>query len=93
MVVQKPNRLAVRGGACDTPPGPSRRDLLATLAAIALLKGQKPRTTGFVDNNGKRLPAYIIPPETITKANYKILFNGYLKRSKVCVGQYAKFCT
>ncbi len=59
-------------------------------AAIALSKGQKPRTTGTVDNNGKRLPAYIIPPEPITKANYKILFNGYLKRSKVCVGQYSE---
>ncbi len=61
-------------------------------AAIALSKGQTPRRTGTVDNNGKKLPAYIIPPESITKANYKILFNGYLKKSKVCVGQYAKFC-
>ena len=62
-------------------------------AAIALLNGQKPRTTGTVDNNGKRLPAFIIPPVSITKANYKQLFNGYLKRSRVCVGQYRKFCT
>jgi D-xylose transport system substrate-binding protein len=62
-------------------------------AAIALAKGQTPRKTGFVDNNGKKLPAYIIPPESITKANYKILFTaGYLKRSKVCIGAYAKFC-
>jgi D-xylose transport system substrate-binding protein len=61
-------------------------------AAIALLRGRKPKQTGTVDNNGKRLPAYIIPPVTITKANYKQLFNGYLKRSKVCIGQYAKFC-
>jgi D-xylose transport system substrate-binding protein len=62
-------------------------------AAIALSRGQTPRKTGFVDNNGKKLPAYIIPPESITKANYKILFtSGYLKRSKVCVGAYAKFC-
>ncbi len=63
-------------------------------AAIALLRGAKPRTTGTVDNNGKRLPAYIIPPQTINKSNYKILFtSGYLKRSKVCVGQYRQFCT
>ena len=62
-------------------------------AAIALLKGQKPKTTGTVDNKGKRLPAFIIPPQSITKANYKILFTaGYLKRSKVCIGQYAKYC-
>jgi D-xylose transport system substrate-binding protein len=65
----------------------------SALAAIALSKGQTPKQTGFVDNKGKKLPAFIIPPQAITKANYKILFNGYLKRSKVCVGQYAKFCT
>jgi hypothetical protein len=30
---------------------------------------------------------------SITKANYKILFrDGYLKRSNVCRGEYAKFC-
>jgi D-xylose transport system substrate-binding protein len=63
------------------------------LAAVAILKGQKPRTTGTVDNKGKRLPAYIHAPVSITKANYKVLFtSGYLKRSRVCVGQYAKFC-
>ena len=61
-------------------------------AAVALLKGQKPKTTGTVANGSKRLPAYIIPPVSITKANYKQLFNGYLKKSKVCVGQYAKYC-
>jgi D-xylose transport system substrate-binding protein len=61
-------------------------------AAIALSRGQKPKTTGTVNNNGKRLPAYIIAPQSITKANYKILFNGYLKRSKVCVGVFKKYC-
>jgi D-xylose transport system substrate-binding protein len=62
-------------------------------AAIALVKGQKPKQTGTVAYGGsKRLPAYIIPPVSITKANYKQLFNGYLKRSEVCRGQYAKFC-
>lgn len=61
-------------------------------AAIALAKGQRPAQTGTVKNGSKRLPAFIIPPVSITKANYKILFNGYLKRSDVCVGTYAKFC-
>ena len=56
------------------------------------MKGQKPKTTGTVKNGSKRLPAYIIPPVSITKSNYKQLFNGYLKKSKVCVGVYAKFC-
>src|SRR5918995_5316811 len=49
-------------------------------AAIALLKGQKPKQTGTVPNKGKQLPAFIIPPQMITKANYKTLFTaGYLK--------------
>jgi D-xylose transport system substrate-binding protein len=62
-------------------------------AAIALAKGQKPKQTGTVAYGGsKRLPAYIIAPVSITKANYKQLFNGYLKRSEVCRGAYAKFC-
>ena len=38
------------------------------------LNGQRPATTGTVPNKGKRLPAFIIPPVSITKANYKILF-------------------
>ena len=62
-------------------------------AAIALAKGQTPKTTGTVKNGSKTLPAYIIPPVSITKANYKQLFNGYLKKSKVCVGAYKKYCT
>jgi D-xylose transport system substrate-binding protein len=62
-------------------------------AAVAYLKGQKPKTTGTVANKGKRLPAYIIPPQYIDKSNYKILFTaGYLKRSNVCRGEFAKFC-
>ena len=62
-------------------------------AAVALLKGQKPKQTGTVKNGSKRLPAFIIAPQTITKANYKLLFTqGYLKKSKVCIGVYAKYC-
>ena len=61
-------------------------------AAIALSKGQKPKQTGTVKNGSKNLPAFIIPPVSITKANYKQLFNGYLKKSEVCRGEFAKFC-
>lgn len=62
-------------------------------AAVALAKGQKPKTTGTVKNGSKTLPAFIIPPQAITKANYKILFTAkYLKRGDVCVGEFAKFC-
>jgi D-xylose transport system substrate-binding protein len=64
----------------------------SAVAAIALSKGQKPKTTGTVKNGSKNLAAYIIPPVSITKANYKQLFNGYLKRSEVCRGEFAKLC-
>ena len=64
----------------------------SAMAAIALVKGQTPKTTGTVKNGSKNLPAFIIAPVSITKANYKQLFNGYLKKSKVCVGQYKKYC-
>ena len=57
-------------------------------AAVALAKGQTPKTTG--KSNG--VPAYIFKPVSITKSNYKQLFNGYLKKKDVCVGAYAKFC-
>ena len=62
-------------------------------AAVALLKGQKPKQTGTVPNGSKKLPAFIIPPVSITKANYNILFrDGDLKRSDVCRGAYRQFC-
>jgi D-xylose transport system substrate-binding protein len=57
-------------------------------AAVALLKGQTPKTTG--KSNG--VAAFIFKPVSITKSNYKQLFNGYLKKKDVCVGAYAKFC-
>jgi D-xylose transport system substrate-binding protein len=66
---------------------------VSAAAAIALAKGQKPKTTGTVKNGTKRLAAFIIPPQAITKANYKILFSaGYLKRGEVCRGTYAQYC-
>ena len=61
-------------------------------AAVAFLNGKTPKTTGTVPNKKKRTPAFIHPPVSITKANYKILFNGYLKRSEVCRGKFAKYC-
>jgi len=61
-------------------------------AAIRLLNNRRPVRTGTVPNGGKRLPAFIIAPVSITKANYKQLFKGYLKRSEVCRGEYRQFC-
>jgi D-xylose transport system substrate-binding protein len=57
-------------------------------AAVALLKGKTPKATG----KSVGVPAYIFKPVSITKANYKQLFNGYLKKKDVCNGAYAKYC-
>jgi len=67
----------------------------SALAAIAIAKGKKPARTGFVANKGgkpAKLPAYIIPPVSIDKTNFKQLFNGYLKKSNVCKGEYKNYC-
>jgi D-xylose transport system substrate-binding protein len=63
-------------------------------AAIKILKGQKPPTTGFVTTKGRsKEPAYLIPPQSITKANWKILVTGgFLKLKDICNGQYKKYC-
>ena len=70
------------------------RDLAtrSVATAIAFINGKKPKTTGTVPNKGKRTPAFIYPPVSITKANYKQLFNGYLKKSEVCRGKFAQYC-
>jgi D-xylose transport system substrate-binding protein len=62
-------------------------------AAIALVKGQKPKTNTFRMNGSKKEPTKTIPVEWITKKNYTSLFKeGFLKKSDVCVGAYAKYC-
>ncbi|MFN0155801.1 MAG: sugar ABC transporter substrate-binding protein [Gaiella sp.] len=62
-------------------------------AAIALVAGKKPKTTGTVKNGSKRLAAFIIPPQSIDKKNYTILFTAkYLKKSEVCRGTFKQYC-
>ncbi len=66
----------------------------AAKAAVAIAKGGKPPPTGTVKTKGRSTePAYLIAPESITKANYKKLFtSGFLKKGDVCNGEYAKYC-
>jgi len=65
----------------------------AAKSAIQLLKGQKLTTTGTVKNGSKREAAFIIPPVSVTKANWRKLYtSGFLKKSDICVGTYKKFC-
>ena len=66
----------------------------AAKAAVAIVKGQKVPTTGTVKTKGRSTePAYLIAPQSITKANYKLLFtSGFLKKGDVCNGVYTKYC-
>lgn len=65
----------------------------AVAAAEALLKGQKPKTNTYRMNGSKKEPTLTLPVEWITKKNYTMLFKiGWLKKSEVCVGQYAQYC-
>jgi D-xylose transport system substrate-binding protein len=62
-------------------------------AAIAVLKGKSVASTGTVPNGKKKEKAILIAPIAITKANYKMLFTDkFLKKSEVCVGEFAKYC-
>jgi len=61
----------------------------AAKAAIAIVKGQKVKTNGTVSGT----PSILLTPIWVTKANHNILFKDkFLKKSQVCVGEYAKYC-
>jgi D-xylose transport system substrate-binding protein len=65
----------------------------AAAEAVALLKGQALKTTGTVPNGKAKEPSYIIPPVALTKANWKQIYtSGFIKKSDVCTGSYAKYC-
>lgn len=63
----------------------------AAAAAIAILKHKK---VPGVNGKTSGTKSILLKPVWITKKNYKLLFKeGFLKRSQVCVGEYAKYCT
>ncbi len=65
----------------------------AAAAAVALLKGQTPKTNGFRLNGKGKEPTLALPVVWITKANYKRLFTDkFLTKSQVCIGTYAQYC-
>ena len=66
----------------------------AAAAAVALLKHKKiPGVNGFRKNGSKKEPTVQLPIVSITKANYTRLFKDkFLKKSDVCVGEFAQFC-
>jgi D-xylose transport system substrate-binding protein len=65
----------------------------AAAAAIALIKGQKPKTNGYRMNGKAKEPTLALPVVWITKANYKRLFTDkFLKKTDVCVGTFKQYC-
>ena len=65
----------------------------AAAAAVALLKGQKPKTNTTRKNGSKNEPTLALPVVWITKSNYTRLFTDhFLKKSDVCVGTYKQYC-
>src|SRR5690348_13854155 len=65
----------------------------AAAAAVALLKGQTPKTNGFRLNGKAKEPTLALPVVWITKSNYTRLFtDGFLKKNQVCIGTYKKYC-
>jgi D-xylose transport system substrate-binding protein len=66
----------------------------AAKAVVALLKHKKiPGINGFRKNGSKKEPTVQLPVISITKANYTRLFKDkFLKKSDVCVGEFAQFC-
>jgi D-xylose transport system substrate-binding protein len=62
----------------------------AAAAAIAIIKGKK---VPGVNGNVSGTKSILLTPVWVTKKNYKLLFtDGFLKKSQVCVGPYAKYC-
>jgi D-xylose transport system substrate-binding protein len=61
----------------------------AAKVAIAILKHKKVKTNKVVSGT----KSVLLTPVWITKRNYKRLFReGFVKRSQVCIGEYAKYC-
>jgi D-xylose transport system substrate-binding protein len=63
-------------------------------AVVALLAHKKvPGINGFRKNGSKKEPTVLLPVVSITKANYTRLFKDkFLKKSDVCIGEFAQFC-
>jgi D-xylose transport system substrate-binding protein len=62
----------------------------AAKVAVALVNGKTVKTTAKVSGT----PSVLLLPVWLTKHNYKKVFtDGFLKKSEVCTGAYAKYCS
>lgn len=65
-------------------------------AAIAMVKGDKPASTGTVtdETGGREVPAILLDPVSITKDNVKaVIDSGDMKAADLCTGDFAQMCT
>jgi D-xylose transport system substrate-binding protein len=68
----------------------------ASDAAIALIKGEQPATTGTVrdDTGGRDVPSVLATPVAIYKDNVKqVIDDGFVKATDVCTPALAQACT
>jgi D-xylose transport system substrate-binding protein len=66
----------------------------AATVADGILHGKPINTKGKTTDNGTtKVPSVLLTPISITKNNWKLLISdGFLKKSEVCTGEYAKYC-
>ncbi|MCL3818630.1 sugar ABC transporter substrate-binding protein [Aeromicrobium wangtongii] len=63
--------------------------------AIAMVKGEDPKTTGTVkdDEGGRDVPSILLDPVSIDKTNVQAVVDaGDLKASDICEGKFAQLC-
>ncbi|WP_225728547.1 MULTISPECIES: sugar ABC transporter substrate-binding protein [unclassified Nocardia] len=67
----------------------------ATKLAIGLVKGEKGQTNGAVTDPESKsdVPSVLLEPKPIYKENVKdVVADGYVTKSELCTGDYAKLC-
>jgi D-xylose transport system substrate-binding protein len=69
----------------------------ASKLAIALAKKQSPPAglvNGKSDDTSRQVPSVLLKPQAITKDNIAVVIkDGFLKKSDICAGKFAQFCT
>ncbi len=67
----------------------------AAQVAIALAKGQTPNAPAQTKNGSQMTPSVLLTPVAVTKKNINqtVIKDGFLTKSQICVGQFAKFCS
>jgi D-xylose transport system substrate-binding protein len=62
--------------------------------AVHALRGEPVATKGTADNGKKQVPAIVLEPVAVTKANLAltVLKDGFWKREELCTGSYAEAC-